>query len=671
MNRLSFPEILEKLEIWLEVEFSMKDVGGIAKEIAMLSAEDQDFLLGWIRKLSCAQVQLASLFAQESPGLLSTMDKDLIDSWAMKSLDALDREGLHAAVAVLRGDGRFLDPELAEGVFLEEVKGVLLTFAHGLSGKRLKIEKSIDSIAWTDGETLHLPDLTSVMEKHEDNFELCKARVAMLWAQTNFGTARMLRENKPTDERALQCLWRLESLRLESCIAGELPGLWRKMEKFRKGLPGPWRKFEEALVRKEAEDSLSLLNEALSTEIPEPPPWHCELRMAEIEARMEKEKARFRSKLSEIKGEGREFSAKKSEETGEIELFLDRMPVKPPDGVKSLLNSVWIDFGEIPPEYLVPSGEGEYEPGIESKDPEEVWSGTYHEEGAIFYPEWDFGSGRYKKNWCVVREREAPQGEGDFATDTLSKYPELVKRVRRTFEGMRDQERLLKRQKSGEHVDLDALIDAIADSMRGGELSELLYASMHRSERSIAAAFLVDMSGSTKGWVNDAEREALVIMCEALESLGDRYAIYGFSGMTRKKCEMFRIKGFEENYGETVKARISGISPRDYTRMGFAIRHISRLLADVDAKRRLLFTLSDGRPEDYNDNYRGEYGILDTRQALIEARRAGIHPFCITMDREGKEYLPRLYGPARYAVLSEVGALPLKVAEIYRRLTRF
>ena len=54
------------------------------------------------------------------------------------------------------------------------------------------------------------------------------------------------------------------------------------------------------------------------------------------------------------------------------------------------------------------------------------------------------------------------------------------------------------------------------------------------------------MSGSTKGWINEAEREALMLLCEALEPLGDRYAIYGFSGTTRKRCELFRIKTFDE-----------------------------------------------------------------------------------------------------------------------------
>jgi nitric oxide reductase NorD protein len=166
-----------------------------------------------------------------------------------------------------------------------------------------------------------------------------------------------------------------------------------------------------------------------------------------------------------------------------------------------------------------------------------------------------------------------------------------------------------------------------------------------------------------------AEGAALLLLCEALERLGDRYAIYGFSGITRKRCELFRIKTFDEPYTDEVKARIAGIAPQEYTRMGFAIRHLSKLLNGIEARTKILVTLSDGRPDDYFDAYRGPYGIEDTRMALLEARRAGIHPFCITIDKEARDYLPHMYGPARYVILDEVAQLPGKVADIYRRLT--
>jgi len=56
----------------------------------------------------------------------------------------------------------------------------------------------------------------------------------------------------------------------------------------------------------------------------------------------------------------------------------------------------------------------------------------------------------------------------------------------------------------------------------------------------------------------------------------------------------------------------------------------------VEARTKLLVTLSDGKPDDY----RGEYGIEDTRQALIEARRSDTHAFCITIVESGTLLFP-------------------------------
>lgn len=102
--------------------------------------------------------------------------------------------------------------------------------------------------------------------------------------------------------------------------------------------------------------------------------------------------------------------------------------------------------------------------------------------------------------------------------------------------------------------------------------------------------------------------------------------------------------------------------------MGFAIRHLTNILNQVEAKTRVLITLSDGNPDDY-DPYKGDYAIEDTRRALLEAKRAGVHAYCITIDREAKDYLSHMYGTAGYTVIDKVRQLPLKVTDIYRRVT--
>jgi nitric oxide reductase NorD protein len=81
-----------------------------------------------------------------------------------------------------------------------------------------------------------------------------------------------------------------------------------------------------------------------------------------------------------------------------------------------------------------------------------------------------------------------------------------------------------------------------------------------------------------------------------------------------------------------------------------------------------MITLSDGKPDDY-DGYRGDYGIEDTRQALIEAKIRRIHPFCITIDKAEHSYLSHMYGPVNYTFIDDINKLPLKIPEIYRKLT--
>ena len=233
---------------------------------------------------------------------------------------------------------------------------------------------------------------------------------------------------------------------------------------------------------------------------------------------------------------------------------------------------------------------------------------------------------------------------------------------------LRSKERFIKRQRDGDDIDLDALIDSIADTRAGKAPSERLFIRLQRDERDIAVLFLVDMSSSTEGWINQALKEALILMGEALHVLGDRFAIYGFSGMRRMRSDFYRVKTFDEPYNNDIKDRIAAIGPQEYTRMGPAIRHAVELLRNVEAKVRLLVTLSDGKPEDYDD-YKGEYAIEDTRHALIEAKGAGIHPFCITIDKQAHDYIGHMYGEVNYIFVDEVRKLPLRLPEIYRVLT--
>ncbi len=325
------------------------------------------------------------------------------------------------------------------------------------------------------------------------------------------------------------------------------------------------------------------------------------------------------------------------------------------------------DFGQIPSLYVSSAMDlatGLYDHTIsveDSSDSAPLFS-------FYTYPEWDFRRSDYRQDWCTVKEMASKGSSGSFVGDVLKRYKGQVSSLRRQFEMIRQDYNVIKRQRDGQEIDVDAFVEAYTDVMAELSPSEHLYHRLVRNRRDIAVLFLVDMSASTEGWINRAIKESLVLMATAMECVGDQYAIYGFSGMRRTGCQYFVIKEFQDEFSTKVKERITGIRPKDYTRMGPAIRHSVEKLGDVEARIKILLTLSDGKPEDY-DEYKGPYAIEDTRMALFEAKQQGIKPFCITIDKEARQYLPRLYGAANYVLVPDVRLLHKRVPEIYRILT--
>ena len=162
-------------------------------------------------------------------------------------------------------------------------------------------------------------------------------------------------------------------------------------------------------------------------------------------------------------------------------------------------------------------------------------------------------------------------------------------------------------------------------------------------------------------------------MSQALEEIGDAFAIYGFSGHGREQVEMYRVKSFAESLTPTVKARLGAIEPRRSTRMGTALRHAIERMASVSARSKHLILLSDGFPQDFDygqDRRSNVYGIRDTAVALREAESAGITPFCITVDKAGHDYLRDMCDDNRYMVIDDIAALPSELPKIYQRVVK-
>lgn len=369
--------------------------------------------------------------------------------------------------------------------------------------------------------------------------------------------------------------------------------------------------------------------------------------------------------------------------------------------------------GELP---IAERPEGEPEKKVRTRKPQKrAWAvADIDTDGRSFlYDEWDCIAEHYRSAWCRVVEERLVGDDHDFIVQVRRSHQELRARIRRNFAQLRPQERVrMHRRNEGEDLDLDAVVEAMVDRRSGRTPDENLHLRREPKTRDVATAFLVDLSASTGSaavepeptpldeWgefefveypsrgvgavtatpakvdtrkVIDIAKESVALMCDALGQLGDRHAVYGFSGTGRKNVQFVVAKQFDDRTSPTTWSSLAAMKPMAYTRMGPAIRHATARLAAEESQTKILLVISDGYPQDidYGDDRRDrEYGILDTARALEEARVVGVDPFCVTIDPAGHDYLRTMCPDDRYLVIDDVAALPDELAKLYLTLTK-
>jgi hypothetical protein len=315
-------------------------------------------------------------------------------------------------------------------------------------------------------------------------------------------------------------------------------------------------------------------------------------------------------------------------------------------------------------------------------------------DGPFYYDEWDYLQGSYRRRWCCIRENLVEPLESTFIDEVYENYSELIEKVKKQFQRIRPEMiQIIRGVEWGDELDLNAVIQGVVDRKAGDSPSDKIFSRKEKRLRRISTLLLLDMSASTdekapdiegkdrsldkktdssqmldlrpagckEKRIIDIQKESLVVLMEALEALEDEYGIYGFSGYGRQNVEFYRIKDFSESYTENLKKRINGIQPQKSTRMGTAIRHAIEKLRPVDTDQRLLILLSDGFPQDHDygeDRRSKEYALHDTTMALLEAKKEGIRPFCITVDQTGNDYLRKMCEPSSYLVIHDIHSLP-------------
>lgn len=305
---------------------------------------------------------------------------------------------------------------------------------------------------------------------------------------------------------------------------------------------------------------------------------------------------------------------------------------------------------------------------LEGKEPV---SEPYH------YSEWDYQIQLERPAWATVLEKRPKAGDLQLIDDITAQHKRTIGRLKFLLDALQPQGvTRIRKLEDGDEVDVNAAIRAMIDIRMGQQPDPRIMMRSVRKVRDISVMVLLDLSESTNDKVAgqdysvlDLQRQATVLLADAIHKIGDPFAIHGFCSDGRHNVEYSRFKDFDQPYNEVPKSRLAGMSGQLSTRMGAAIRHAGHYLKLQKSAKKLLLVITDGEPADI-DVRDPQYLRYDTKKAVEEMARSGVTTFCMSLDPRADQYVSRIFGAKNYMVVDHVERLPEKLPALYAGLTR-
>jgi len=293
------------------------------------------------------------------------------------------------------------------------------------------------------------------------------------------------------------------------------------------------------------------------------------------------------------------------------------------------------------------------------------------------YHEWDYQIQLERPSWVTVLERRPKLGDLELIEKIVEDHKPVISRLKFLIESMIPQGmQRLRRQEDGDELDINAAVRAMVDIRTGQHPDTRIMMRYKRNVRDLAVMVLLDMSESANDKVRgqeysimDLTRSATVLLSDALDRIGDPFALHGFCSDGRHDVHYYRFKDFDQPYNDLVKARLAGMQGSYSTRMGAALRHAGMYLGQQPKNKKILFIITDGEPAD-NDVRDPQYLRHDAKRAVEELARNGITTYALSLDPHADQYVSRIFGMNHFTVLDQVERLPEKLPMLYMGLTR-
>lgn len=294
----------------------------------------------------------------------------------------------------------------------------------------------------------------------------------------------------------------------------------------------------------------------------------------------------------------------------------------------------------------------------------------------VHYHEWDYQIQLERPMWATVLERRAKMGDLEIIQALRDQHKPIISRLKFLIESMVPQGLVrVRRQETGDDLDLNAAVQSMVDMRMGMPPNEKVMMRYIRKVRDLSVLVLLDLSASTNDQVRnqdytvlDFARSATVMLSEALDKIGDPFAVHGFCSNGRHDVHYYRFKDFGEKFTDESRARLASMKGDYSTRMGAALRHAGAHMKLQSQSKKLVLLITDGEPAD-NDVRDPQYLRFDAKRAVEELNRDGVITYCLSLDPHADHYVSRIFGAKNFTVIDKVERLPEKLPMLYMSLT--
>ena len=444
--------------------------------------------------------------------------------------------------------------------------------------------------------------------------------------------------------RALMGL--LEDARAEALALRDLPGLARLWLPLHTATPDIGRGFEALMQR--------LARALIDPGYHDPDPW-----VAKGRALFWRD-VRGDQLAVQTPAEVRTVALRLGHDIGQMRLQFNAKTYRPEPAYRDDHRWMWpADVQtEVPPPAAVNSTGSNEAPA-----PEFVGTSTW-------YPEWDRLIARLRPDWCQVIEQAPPTAPLPSVVVDRAETEVIHQtawQLRRALRALSRHSGAPQRDDEGERFDPGALVDRHVARRLRRVTDPRVYRGRGARVARAAVYLLIDQSESTAAIqlphglsILQLATASALATAEALHAVGIDSAIAGFSSHGRHAVRLQAVKLFGAPADACTMARAQALRPGGSTRLGAALRHVTRELAQHTQHAQgaqWVIVLSDGEAYDI-DVHDPQYLVDDARHAVRAAARAGVRIVCPVLAHERRTDAQRIFGRQGVQWVQSLDELP-------------